>query len=488
MTLRTVKRNELGVQLLSQGLHRQIFKSFSFPAPPASYVQISKEHLSLHGLDPSQGSKLPDISFQLPPLQGANISEHFHSIGVRAAEPWLSLAKMYASAHIPPKPECWHIQSGWTKYYYSPDGSSYGEHVEAPYHDGKPEDMLTFDVETMPNHHPYPVIACAASPSAWYAWISPWLLGESSDPQHFIPLGDPCVPKIIVGHNVSCDRARVSHEYNVQNNANRFIDTMSLHIAVSGFSSPQRPVWKKYQKEKILEEEQRAEAVEAIVGYMASVKEREQSETDVAQQQELHKVYHDLQDSLLQLQIHDSNGPNPEAAEAGYEAARRWEDITAANSLRDVAKLHCNITVDKTLRDDFLSAEPEYIRENLVDFLDYCAIDVQTTFQVYSVTLPAFVSSCPHPASFAGMLTMGSPFLTVDENWEEYLKKAESVYHEMEENVEAKLKSLAEEARDMMNDGEEKWKSDPWLGQLDWTPKAAGKSRGVLPPQEVCLL
>ena len=395
---------------------------------------------------------------------------------------------MYASSHIPPKPEFWHIQSGWTKYYYSPDGSSYSEHVEAPHHDGKPENMLTFDVETMPSYHPYPIMACAASPSAWYAWISPWLLGESNDPQHFIPLGNPSIPKIIVGHYVSCDRARVSHEYTVQGNANRFIDTMSLHIAVSGFSSHQRPAWAKYQKAKVLEEERREEAVEAIVGYMASIKEREQIETDVAKQQELRKVYHDLEDSLLQLQTqNDSNSPNPEGEEAGFEA-RRWEDITAANSLRDVAKLHCNISVDKTLRNDLISAEPDHIRDNLVDFLDYCAIDVQTTFQVYAVTLPAFLSACPHPVSFAGMLTMGSPFLTVDENWEEYLKNADAVYHEMEENVEAKLKKLAEEARDLMNDGDEKWKSDPWLSQLDWTPKVAGKSRGILPPQEVCHL
>jgi DNA polymerase gamma 1 len=274
----------------------------------------------------------------------------------------------------------------------------------------------------------------------------------------------------------------------VQDNANRFIDTMSLHIAVSGFSSHQRPAWKKYQKAKILEEEQREEAVAAVVGYMASVREREQIETDVLKQQELRKVYQDLEDSLLQLSTQNTNHSNPEGEEAGTEAARRWEDITAANSLRDVAKLHCNIIVDKTLRNDLMTAEPDHIRDNLVDFLDYCAIDVQTTFQVYSVTLPAFLSACPHPVSFAGMLTMGSPFLTVDENWEEYLRRADAVYHEMEDNVEAKLKKLAEEARGLMNDGEEKWKSDPWLSQLDWTPKVAGQSRGIFPPQEVCLL
>jgi DNA polymerase gamma 1 len=396
------------------------------------------------------------------------------------AEPWLSLAKTYISANIPPKPDCWHIQSGWTKYYYAPDGSSYSEHVEALCHDGKPETMLTFDVETMPNYHPYPIMACAASQNAWYAWISPWLLGESTDPQHFIPLGNPSVPKIVVGHNVSYDRIRLSDEYNVHNTAHRFIDTMSLHIAVSGISSHQRPAWAKYRKAKILEEEQREEAIEVFVGRMKSVKEREQVETDATRRRELRKQCQEIEDSL-QVQ----SGCDSEGEDTSSEAAKRWEDITAANSLQDVARLHCNIDLDKDIRDDLMTAEPDYIRENLADFLDYCATDVQTTYRVYSATLPAFLAACPHPVSFAGMLTMGSPFLTVDQSWEEYLRKADAVYHEMQVKVEAKLKRLAKNARDLMNDGEERWKSDPWLSQLDWTPKVAGKSRGIVPPQEV---
>lgn len=483
MNFSAVKRNELGVQLLPRGLHRQIFKSVSFPSPPPSYVQISKEHLSLHGLDPSQGAVLPDASFQLPPLQGTNISEHFHRIGTQASEPWLSLSKTYASIPIPPRPDCWHIQSGWTKYHYSPDGSSYSEHVEAPYHNGKPEEMLTFDVETMPKYHPYPVIACAATPNAWYAWISPWLLGETDDPQHFIPFGDPSQPKIIVGHNVAYDRVRILDEYDIRVNSNRFIDTMSLHIAVNGISSHQRPAWAKYRKAKIIEEEQREEAVEVIIGHMTSVQEREMQETDLAKREEFHKLYLAMEESLLQLQT----GSDTEQDESLVDINKRWEDISAANSLRDVAKLHCDIDLDKAIRNELMVADPDQVRENLTDFLDYCAMDVQTTHRVYSVTLPAFLSACPHPASFAGILTMGSPFLTVDENWEDYLKKAEAAYREMEGNVEAKLKKLAMDARDLMNSGEETWKSDPWLSQLDWTPKVAGKSRGIMPPQEVSI-
>ena len=56
-----------------------------------------------------------------------------------------------------------------------------------------------------------------------------------------------------------------------------------------------------------------------------------------------------------------------------------------------------------------------------------------------------------------------------------------------------RLKELVEEAKDLAkasvnDDGNEpiwdevglrKWERDPWLSQLDWTSKKAGKSRGV---------
>jgi DNA polymerase gamma 1 len=46
------KRNKVGVQLLSRSLHAQVFGKTSFPAPPPSYVNISKQHLKMHGLGP----------------------------------------------------------------------------------------------------------------------------------------------------------------------------------------------------------------------------------------------------------------------------------------------------------------------------------------------------------------------------------------------------------------------------------------------------
>ena len=483
-----VKRNDLGVQLLSRRLHQQIFKNASFPAPPHSYVQIAKEHLAMHGLDPSQGSVLPDTGFQLPPLQGSNLPEHFHRIGLHTAEPWLSLAKEHASKQLPPKPDYWQLQSGWTKYHFGPDGSSYFEPVDYPTHNGKPETMLTFDVETMPPYHQYPVMACAASPNAWYAWLSPWLLKETDNPEHLVPIGGVDVHRVIVGHNVSYDRQRMREEYTLDGSQNRFLDTMSLHVAVSGISSHQRPAWMKYRKAKVLKAERRDEEMSAFSELVKLVEDRLEIETDGHQRVELQEMQEKLSMQLLRLQDAESTFEEAVNADTNFEedpdvAAKRWEDVTAANSLADVAKLHCDIDLNKEIRNDFMECTPDVILERASDLLDYCAGDVHATHEVYRAVLPTFFSACPHPISFAGILSMGSSFLPVNQEWEGYIQRAERVYRSMQDGVQQKLFNLAMDALALADT--ECWKDDPWLSQLDWTPKVAKESRGVVPSQSL---
>ena len=466
-----VKRNEVGVQLLSRRLHRQIFKDVSFPPPEPRFVRIAREHLEIHGLDPKNGSVLPDTGFTLPPLQGHNIDEHFHRIGARAAHPWSALAVGLVEAQLPPAPENWDIQAGWTKYHYRPDGSSYSEHVQYPHHDGKPEQMLVFDVETMPEYHPYAVLACAATPNGWYAWISPWLLDQNADPDQLIPFGDPNVARLIVGHNVSYDRARIREEYSLAGSRTRFLDTMSLHVAVKGISSHQRPAWMKHRKSKDEARELVEAAEEATVALLEATTSRQEAERDGTKREELHAMRAAIEESLLpptSVQVED-------AFEEGK--SKSWQDITSASSLADVARLHCHIEMDKEARNDFLECSPQEIREGLQDYLSYCANDVSVTHRVYAKVLPEFRESCPSPVSFSGILTMGSSFLPVNEEWETYLENAERTYRNLEEGVKKRLVNLAVEAMGMMEN--ESWKDDVWLRQLDWTPKVAGKSRGI---------
>ncbi|EKM59439.1 uncharacterized protein PHACADRAFT_205649 [Phanerochaete carnosa HHB-10118-sp] len=467
---RHAKRNEVGVQLLSKRLHQQIFRNVSFPPPNEAFVRIAREHLKMHGLDPSQGSVLPDIGFTLPTLQGRTLDEHFYRIGSVAAQPWLALAQDLASLQLPPKPDEWLVESGWTKYVHRSDGSSYHEHVPYPEHDnGKPEQMLVFDVETMPEYSPYAIMACAASKNAWYAWISPWLLGETSDPKHLIPLGSPSLPRVVVGHNVSYDRARILEEYSTDGTQNRFLDTMALHVAVKGISSHQRPAWMKYRKNKEKEIAQKEEAVDAVLKLLEETEQQQREEQDTARKEELRRLKQEMEETLPQLMT-------SEEGEAEL-SSKRWEDITSANSLADVAKLHCNIEVDKTIRDDFGSRTREDILDGIQDYLHYCSSDVFVTHAVYCKVLPAFLTSCPSPVSFAGILTMGSALLTVNQEWERYIEEAERTYRELEDKVKSRLVELAYQAKDLVDS--EKWKEDVWLNQLDWTPKIAGKSRGI---------
>ncbi|KAJ7760357.1 DNA polymerase family A-domain-containing protein [Mycena metata] len=486
-----IKRNELGVQMLSRPLHSQIFNNVSFPTPDKAYINIALQHLEQHGLDPSQGSTLPDTSFTLPPLQGNNLLEHFYRIGSSLSQPYLRLAREFAAESLPPIPDGteWNIhQSGWTKYYYMPDGSSYSEAVDYPRKDdGSPEDLLTFDVETLPKYHPNAVMACAASPSAWYAWVSPWLLNESEDPVQLIPLGDPPVPRIIVGHNVSYDRGRTKEEYHLDGTQNRWLDTMALHVAVQGISSNQRPAWMKWRKNRQAEKEREEEARMVLGGMLQELTTRWEVETDVEKKEDLSKLMERLEDSLA---AHPpSEGLEHSRSEPGEEddgdSVKTWEALTSANSLADVAALHkVPLHAPKSTRDDFMKLPPSAIVASLPDYLSYCASDVQATHAIFAKVLPAFLIQCPHPASFAGILSMGSSFLCVDEGWEKYLEQAEAVYMGLENAVKSRLADLARQALSLFleNPGEEKWKDDVWLSQLDWTPKVAGKSRGVFPP------
>lgn len=465
-------RNTVGVQLLSRVLHQQIFRD-ELPRSSQNNVltvtqevmTIAKEHLAAHGLDTSQASKLPNIGWTLPPLQGRNLGEHFYRLGMASVDPWLGFAKEMAKVDAPPVPkrEDWSKEPGWTKYSYLPDGSIHRERVDAP-----DEEMLTLDVETLPRQSPYAIMACAMSAKHWYSWVSPWLAGEDENLEQLIPLGDPSMKRIIVGHNVSYDRSRILEEYNLKTTGTRFLDTMSLHVAVKGISSHQRPAWMKHRKAKKEAKAKREEAIQALEELILELEEQQQTESDDVKRVRLQKLRRDFEDSLPQLA---SESEEAEASE------KRWEDITSTNALAEVARLYCDIEVDKEVRKNFMVLNREEIYGDLETYLDYCANDVAVTHAVYRQVLPGFLISCPHPVSFAGILTMGSGFLPVNESWIEYCNNAEAKYKEMEKKVTDKLIALAEEARTLMENGD--WKNDVWLSQLDWEPKAPGKSRGV---------
>jgi len=361
------------------------------------------------------------------------MDEHFYKIGMDSAEPYLSLSKKFARANPPPKPRKWVKRSGWTKYY--PDGSS--EAVDAP-----EESAITFDTEVIYKETPFPAMACAVSATAWYGWLSPWLLGESKSAKHLIPLGDPQQARVVVGHNVGYDRARTREEYSLAQSKSYFMDTMSLHVAVNGMCSRQRPTWMKQRKARNLRDE---------------IANSDESA-------ELHALV--------------ESGAIPE------EEEHLWVGRSSINSLRDVAQFHCGITLDKERRELFGDLDREGILARYEELLDYCAADVEVTHKVYRKVFPAFVETCPHPVSFAALRHMSTEILPVNETWQTYIESAESTYTKLLETVQLRLVELAEDALKIKDDPS-KYEDDPWLKQLDWTGQeikmAKAKKKGEEP-------
>ncbi|KAH9866284.1 DNA-directed DNA polymerase gamma mip1 [Plenodomus biglobosus] len=424
--------NAIGVQQLSTKVHSQVFPGASTSAPP-ELIALSQDHLTRHDLLGKNTDSTPPVAFDLPDLQGTTLDEHFYKLGMDAAEPYLGMAKKLAWANPPPKPRKWIARSGWTK--YNTDGTT--EAVHAP-----DETMLTFDTEVMWKETSFACMACAVSPTAWYAWLSPWLLGESNSDRHLIPLGDISTPRVIVGHNIGYDRARIAEEYNIQQSNNAFIDTMSLHVASNGMCSRQRPSWMKHKKSRELRDK------------IAT------SEENV-----------DLSTLL-------TSGAVPE------EEEELWIGRSAVNSLREVAKFHCNITIDKARREYFGELDRAGIRERLDELLDYCAADVEITHRVYQKVFPIFMETCPHPVSFAALRFLAAEILPVNETWDAYLKNAEATYHKLDDAVKERLVALTDKALEV-KEQPEVYNNDPWLSQLDWSGQeikmVKGKKKGDPP-------
>jgi DNA polymerase gamma 1 len=350
-------------------------------------------------------------------------------------------------------PENWVMDHpGWVK--YSDDGSH--EYMD----DLGDEEVVCFDVETLYKLSKFPVMATAATKDGWYSWLCPTIFETPPDvipsrpaawekdeqihhPHDLIPLFKGDKERLVVGHNVGYDRARIAEEYSLERTPTRYIDTLALHVATRGITSVQRPAWMIHRKRQT---------------------EKAKMKNEVAQYLEENVEDYDATEESVTATVDELDG-------ADESNARKWEDVTSMNSLAEVASLHCGIPVDKSIRnrfgDESITHASQLLPE-LHELLTYCANDVKVTHQVHQKVLPLFLESCPHPATFSGVLTMGNSFLPVDEGWKGYLKNAEMKYRELDEGVRRALRILAEKVRkEGMREG------DVWYDQLDWSAKNA---------------
>uniref|UniRef100_A0A182ILV4 DNA polymerase subunit gamma-1 n=1 Tax=Anopheles atroparvus TaxID=41427 RepID=A0A182ILV4_ANOAO len=428
------KMNEINVQMLSRSLHRQIFTramndpTTSAAAHPAN-VEAAREELLRHGLDVSRPAVLPEVNLMLPNLRGANIEEHFWSIAEEQSEPYRRAIETLPS-EPPSVPIEWSRTPGWTQY-----DVRTGEPRSVPFPD---EQALVFDVEVCVRAGLAPVLATAFGTSgSWYSWTSALLvpagsrsndghgvgnstvyqLGDmiplESDPTHDnrkrFPRQQRSQPRIVVGHNVSYDRARVREQYWLEPTALRFLDTMSLHVCVSGVTSYQRAMLKSSKRQ------------------------------------------------------------SGQTAAAAADQAQEWSEQTSLNNLADVYALYCDgaLLAGKSRRDTFVEGTLDDVSNDFDNLMSYCADDVRATRAVLARLWPLFRMRFPHPATLAGMLEMGSAFLPVNGNWEHYLTESDLAYEDL--NLEARhlLSQRADAACGLLHDAA--YRRDLWLWDQDWS-------------------
>lgn len=248
--------NLVKIQMISDNLHGQIFPQATreYTEQERTAAKLYNAELKRHGIDVDSTTSMPDVHLKLPPLRGKNIEEHFHAIAKEQVAPYESLLHpLVECEELPAKPQRWAFYAGWTA--YDPvDGTA--TPVDYPLEHG-----IVFDVEVCVREGSAPVLATAVSTKRWYCWVSPKLtkhrlnvphvepidVDQNERPHHtldeLIPLASG-VPSLVVGHNVAYDRARLREQYLLEDTGTRFVDTMSLHMCVSGVTSYQRAMLK----------------------------------------------------------------------------------------------------------------------------------------------------------------------------------------------------------------------------------------------------
>lgn len=394
-------------------------------------LALAKEHLRHAGLlgKKTKISEPIDIP-NCPELVGNTLDEHFARIGTHIAQPYEHLAQtlLAPKTELPPMPHHWVLQPGWTR--YAPDAEP--QAVAFPL-----ENALVFDVEVLYKVSQYPVMAVAASTNAWYAWVSPVLCDtRPRDFEHLIPLDTHGSAKLVVGYNVSYDRARVMEEYHVLQSKAFFLDAMALHIAVSGFCLQQRPLWYAHRKHK-------------------SAAESTPDEPDYDEDDALLFSAHDIAQELMD---------DP------------WLNQGSSNSLASAAEFHCGIVVDKSARDAFSGTDVHAVVADFQALMSYCASDVKVTHQVARKLYPEFRAKNPHPVSFAALKLLGTLFCPTTTGWQQYIETAESVYQQNRARVTTILRQRAQELVEPISGASAAHTSlraatDPWLMHLNWTIK-----------------
>lgn len=434
----TSRHNQLGIQMIPEEWKCLLFGLQEEQINRANSkltLNKVKSHLSSHGLWDKKLDKPvapvtlhPKLDIKLPTLEGNNVSEHFENIGNKYAGKYKSLASNFCSKSLPETPKKWKFIPGWTK--YNIDGTS----ISIPYPTSK---VMVFDVEVCVKYN-LPVMAVALDGDNWYSWINERLVNQtateddeklkflneiSSFPNNeLIPVGSSDNERLIIGHNVGYDRSFMCEQYNLKLDSTRFLDTMSLHICLSGLTGYQRAL-------------------------SLSSKAAEKRGLDKGEIDELYR---------------SKKQPNP----------NQWKETGTLNNLKDVYDFYCKKSanyqaISKDTRDVFVTGDLNDIRSDFQNLMSYCASDVKATRDVFTCQWDNFLTRFPHPVTLAGMLEMSVTYLPVSsKSWKNYIDRSNDTYSNIMKKMKLELTNLASQACQLLPGKE--YENDIWLWDLKW--------------------
>jgi DNA polymerase gamma 1 len=149
-----------------------------------------------------------------------------------------------------------------------------------------------------------------------------------------------------------------------------------------------------------------------------------------------------------------------------------WRQRVSKNSLGAVHSKLCGeqttLKLNKSMQDVFVKENIEVIREHFQSLTQYCAEDVQATFEVFKELYPIFRKRFPHPITYVGMMEMGSAYLPITENWRLFYQKCNEDAAQLNDKS---ARGLAQAALDIAKtlSSENKYENDPWMWPCEWT-------------------
>uniref|UniRef100_A0A914YRA8 DNA-directed DNA polymerase n=1 Tax=Panagrolaimus superbus TaxID=310955 RepID=A0A914YRA8_9BILA len=385
------------IELVPSNIHEYLFPNA--PTNDKKAEEVSDEIL--------KKIILPELNAS---VEKNGLMAHFDEIGKEQFASYEELLEIAAAIENPPKmPLEWSFTAGWTKY---DTVTGKQEAVEFPN-----EKVLFFDVEVCVPESKLACLAVAMSPTSWYSWCSDRLVNDSEVPkltriEHMIPLEKEKgskEPKIVIGHNVGFDRARVREQYYQDKTGTRFWDTMSMNIAVFGMAEHQRLIYEK---------------------------------TDLKEDFAKHNKW-----------------------------VPAWRQRVSKNSLGAVHSKLCgektSLKLNKSMQHVFVKENIDVIREHFQSLTQYCAEDVLATFEVFKELYPIFRERFPHPITYVGMMEMGSAYLPITENWRLFYEKCNQDTAEVNDRA---ARGLAQASLDIAKDlsSENKYETDPWMWICEW--------------------